>query len=108
MIEVVCVCKWPFEVGEEHAGRSIKCPRCRRLVHVPDTPVPVTKGDEPTLFLSEEKPVSPPVFPPSTAKPNDLRQSIEKLVNLNRSIKIQLAWIIGLLALILLRLVLRG
>src|SRR5882724_4649080 len=38
MIEVVCVCKKRFEVQDEHAGLSIKCPECRRLVNVPGPP----------------------------------------------------------------------
>jgi hypothetical protein len=35
MIEAVCVCGRKIDVNDEHAGLSIKCPKCRRLVAVP-------------------------------------------------------------------------
>jgi hypothetical protein len=112
MIEVVCICKWRFKVQDEHAGLSIKCPKCRRLVDVPIAP--------PALIAEAESPPAPVEQsqrlverPPQAGlvaalELQALQTSIERLVAVNRSINTRLAWIVGLLVLILIRILLRG
>lgn len=51
MIEAVCVCGRKIDVNDEHAGLSIKCPKCRRLVAVPAAGWP---GGEPSAGVGPE------------------------------------------------------
>jgi hypothetical protein len=116
MIEVVCTCKWRFEVQDEHAGLSLKCPKCRRLVAVPAAPpVPIAGADAPPSPVDD--PTGPGRLPPddrpsrvglaTSAEVEALRASIERLVVVSRSINTRLAWIVALLVLLLIRVLLR-
>jgi hypothetical protein len=115
MIEVVCICKWRFEVQDEHAGLSIKCPKCRRLVDVPAAPpVPIAEADAPSSpvdaatesgKLPDERPSQ--VSHATAAELEALRTLIEQLIVVGRSINTRLAWIVTLLVLLLVRVLLR-
>ncbi|SIO66595.1 hypothetical protein SAMN05444166_8144 [Singulisphaera sp. GP187] len=105
MIEVVCICKWRFKVQDEHAGLSIKCPKCRRLVDVPIAPPALIADEEERPELGEQP--APAAFV-ATADVQALQASIERLVAVNRSINNRLAWVVGLVTLILIRVLLRG
>lgn len=107
MIEVVCICKWRFKVQDEHAGLSIKCPKCRRLVDVPiGPPPPIADPDFPPSPQIEPPPPQTAVVP--TADVQALLAKVEQLLAVNRAINTRLAWIVGLMTLILIRMLLRS
>ncbi|AGA25448.1 hypothetical protein [Singulisphaera acidiphila] len=107
MIEVVCICKWRFKVQNEHAGLAIKCPKCRRLVDVPIVPPAlIAEPDLPSASTRVEPPAQPPLV--ATADLQALLVSIERLVEINDSIKTRLGWIIGIMVLILIRVLTRS
>jgi hypothetical protein len=101
MIEVVCVCKRRFEVQSEHAGLSIKCPECRRLVNVPGTPSAPIPDTIPPPGL--HMPVDPAVAaaPPAPAARDEyLLGSLESLIRLCETIRVLLACILAALVLL--------
>ncbi|WP_406697228.1 hypothetical protein V5E97_00190 [Singulisphaera sp. Ch08] len=112
MIEVVCICKWRFKVQDEHAGLSIKCPKCRRLVDVPIAPPALVVETDLAAAPGEAKQgqVEGPAHAGIMAETDlkALQASIERLVTVNQSMNMRLAWIVGLMVLILLRILLRG
>jgi len=104
MIQVVCVCKRRFEVQDAHAGLSIKCPGCRRLVEVPNSASdPLVEPEPPT----ENHEPPPPRVLPSNASSSEMatqHDALDQLVANSHAIKTRLTWIVALLALILVRL----
>jgi hypothetical protein len=117
MIEVVCVCKRRFEVQSEHAGLSIKCPECRRLVAVPGTPSsPIPDTIPPpglqlpfdpaaTVPPSALAASAAPAAPAATPAPRDeyLLGSLESLIRLCETIRVLLACILAALLLLLIQ-----
>jgi hypothetical protein len=111
MIEVVCVCKRRFEVQDEHAGLSIKCPECRRLVSVagtqtktvPDTIPP--PGLQLDLAATTPAPETSTAAAPASQGPRDeyLLGSLESLIRLCETIRVLLACILAALALLLIQ-----
>ena len=47
MISVSCRCGRTFEVEDEHAGSSVRCPRCQGKVAVPLVSIPLASPDDP-------------------------------------------------------------
>jgi len=111
MIEVVCVCKRRFEVQAEHAGLSIKCPECRRLVAVPGEPSePVPDTIPPPGLQAKHSPTDPAAAATApervaTQAPRDeyLLGSLESLIRLCETIRVLLACILAALILLLLQ-----
>jgi hypothetical protein len=108
MIEVVCVCKRSFEVQDDHAGLSIKCPDCRRLVSVPaQDPGPVADTiPPPGLVVSSDATRGPEAAGPAP-RGEDLLPALESMLRLGRTIRALLACILAVLVLMLLRASLR-
>jgi phage FluMu protein Com len=121
MIEVACACGNSIKVLEEHAGLSIKCPKCRKLVAVaaptedaaqetiPPQGIPAQSlpletvppagltADEVAAATAKATPASSaPRLDPTGSDP--LLLAVERLTAVCRGIRLLLAAILGLLA----------
>lgn len=112
MIEAVCVCGKRIQVQDEHAGVSIKCPKCRKLVAVaPSTADPpgeplASAGVSTDPGAPESLPppgLFPDAFTPAPVRfgdassPEHLLGAVERLTAVCQGIRVLLAGILGVL-----------
>jgi len=59
-------CSSLMQVGEEFAGRKVRCPKCQAVA---TAPAPAAPSPTPREALTERRPTEPPPVPPPTARP---------------------------------------
>ena len=99
-MSVICKCpscKAKYQVGDEYAGRTIKCPKCSAAVVVPaatatpsptapasktSSPGPAAKGSSSSILSKAELPKARPVHPVEepAARPAPKTSSVAKIV----------------------------
>jgi len=65
-IRFKCVCGKSLRVGDEHAGKRVKCPECGQLLAVPEAPADDLAGLDEGAAVER---VAPPTLKPSVSPP---------------------------------------
>src|SRR5262245_63338195 len=70
MLRMVCPgCKTTLTVGDELAGKSVRCPKCRAVVSAPAAAVPpVAQPKSAPTPVARPKPAAPPPAPAARSK----------------------------------------
>ncbi|QEH34605.1 hypothetical protein OJF2_31460 [Aquisphaera giovannonii] len=92
-IDVECpACTSKFNLGEEHAGRRVKCPKCRGSIPVPSTPeadsiqagIAFEKFTLDAMALTQPLPL-PAEYPPA---PKDLAEAKAEVIDARRDMQV--------------------